>query len=199
MASSKSKQRRPGAAQNQLRIIGGQWRGRKLEFEPSAGLRPTSDRIRETLFNWLAPEIAAARCADLFAGSGALGLEALSRGAAHCDFVDQSAGAARQISKHLRQLDALAHSSCQNCSASQYLNQTKTQLDLVFIDPPFGEGMVQPIAAQLSRSGLLAPAAFIYIETPAREAPAVLPEDWRVHRQKSSGGVSYCLYTTASP
>ena len=85
------------AANSQLRIIGGQWRGRKLTFTPAEGLRPTTDRVRETLFNWLAADIQGARCLDLFAGSGALGLEALSRGAAHCDFVETSVCALRDL------------------------------------------------------------------------------------------------------
>jgi 16S rRNA (guanine966-N2)-methyltransferase len=86
---------------HQVRIIGGQWRGRKLSFTPADGLRPTGDRIRETLFNWLAPTIEGARCVDLFTGSGALGLEALSRGAIHCDFVDSSNATLSQVSDHL--------------------------------------------------------------------------------------------------
>lgn len=197
MASSKSKQRRPGAGPNQLRIIGGQWRSRKLDFEPAPGLRPTSDRIRETLFNWLTPTIIGARCLDLFAGSGALGLEALSRGAAHCDFVDISAGATRQISNHLGKLNALEQGSCYSCQAGHYLNQAQAAIDVVFIDPPFGEGLIQPVAVQLAASGLLAPAALIYIEAPAQEVLGDLPEEWLIHRQKISGGVSYKLYTTA--
>ena len=99
MANSKSERRSRETGQRQLRIIGGQWRSRKLAFQPAEGLRPTADRVRETLFNWLAPEISGANCADLFAGSGALGLEALSRGAAHCDFVDSSAAAVQQIAE----------------------------------------------------------------------------------------------------
>ena len=106
MASSKSTGRAASAGRSQLRIIGGQWRGRKLTFTPAEGLRPTTDRVRETLFNWLAPFIFGARCADLFAGSGALGLEALSRGAAHCDFVDSAKAAGRQIAGHLETLGA---------------------------------------------------------------------------------------------
>ena len=99
---------RRGAKQatSQLRIIGGQWRGRKLPFPDRPGLRPTGDRIRETLFNWLEPHLQTAKCLDLFAGSGALGIEALSRGAAHCDFVDADQEAITAVGHHLNTLDA---------------------------------------------------------------------------------------------
>ena len=140
------------AGPSQLRIIGGQWRGRKLRFDPAPGLRPTTDRIRETLFNWLAPEIHGARCADLFAGSGALGLEALSRGAALCDFVDTSPAALRQLQAHLEVLDALDRGHCHAGPAEQFLAAADSVYDLVFIDPPFGESLVEPTCRQLSDS-----------------------------------------------
>src|SRR5210317_918947 len=99
-----SRSRSRAARQHQVRIIGGKWRGRKLAFSPADGLRPTGDRVRETLFNWLAADIDGARCADLFAGTGALGLEALSRGAAHCDFVDSSPAVIARVGEHLGRL-----------------------------------------------------------------------------------------------
>ena len=192
MASSKSK--RP--SHSQLRIIGGQWRGRKLTFTPAEGLRPTTDRIRETLFNWLAPEVSGARCADLFSGSGALGIEALSRGASHCDFVDSANSAIRQISGHLDTLGAIANGQCHNCPAKQYLAESTEPLDIVFIDPPFTKGLVEPICQQLSDTGLLTPEALIYIETPAQEALTNLPGNWSLHREKQAGGVAYRLFRT---
>jgi 16S rRNA (guanine966-N2)-methyltransferase len=154
--------------QSRLRIIGGQWRGRKLAFSPEQGLRPTTDRIRETLFNWLAPHIHGARCADLFAGSGALGLEALSRGAAHCDFVEPSASALDQIRKHLQSLDALGRANCHRVTAEQFLT--------------------------LAGRRLLSPGALVYVETAANEDTPEVADNWSEHRGKTSGGVTYRLY-----
>ena len=192
MASSKSK--RP--SHSQLRIIGGKWRGRKLTFTPVEGLRPTTDRIRETLFNWLSPAVSGARCADLFSGSGALGLEALSRGASHCDFVDSAKVAIRQISGHLDTLGASGKGQCHSCPAKQYLDDSTEPLDIVFIDPPFTKGLVEPICQQLYNTGLLAPEALIYIETPVEEALTNLPNNWSLHREKQAGAVAYRLFRT---
>ncbi len=183
-----------GQSQSQLRIIGGQWRSRKLAFTPAQGLRPTSDRIRETLFNWLAPSIAGARCADLFAGSGALGLEALSRGASHCDFVDSAPAATAQINAHLSSLDARTRGECHSCQANTYLQKGNQKLDIVFIDPPFGFNLVTPTIDQLVRSQILAPEPFVYIETAKDESLYGIPANWTLHREKTAGGVSYRLY-----
>jgi 16S rRNA (guanine966-N2)-methyltransferase len=198
MASSKSNRLGASAGRSRLRIIGGQWRGRKLTFTPAEGLRPTADRVRETLFNWLAPVISGARCVDLFAGSGALGLEALSRGAAYCDFVDVSKAAGQQIAGHLETLDASERGRCHHCEASEYLLDYDGSLDIVFIDPPFNRGLVLPSCQQLSASRMLAPEAFVYIETPTQEAITELPPGWEIYRQKTAGGVSYRLYTQGS-
>ncbi|MEH6580699.1 MAG: 16S rRNA (guanine(966)-N(2))-methyltransferase RsmD [Halioglobus sp.] len=195
MASSKSK--RQGLSQ--LRIIGGNWRSRKLAFTAEEGLRPTTDRIRETLFNWLAPEIAGAKCADLFAGSGALGLEALSRGAAHCDFVDRSAAVIQQIAGNLATLEASELGYCHHGSWSQYLDASDTPLDIVFIDPPFGKGLTLPTCRALTASKRLSAEAMVYVELSSQEARAHLPEDWAVYRQKTTGGVTYGLYLPPRP
>ena len=191
MASSKSK--RLGTGRGQLRIIGGAWRGRKLSFTPAEGLRPSADRIRETLFNWLAPMIAGARCVDLFAGSGALGLEALSRGAQYCDFVDSSKGAANDITDHLDKLDARDRGVAHLMRADQYLMRASSPPDVVFLDPPFGLNLVEPSAAQLTGTGLLMPGALIYIESPAEEHHQ-LPPGWVEYRRKQAGGVAYGLW-----
>lgn len=190
MARSKNKQPR----QSELRIVGGKWRSRKLGFTPAEGLRPTADRIRETLFNWLAPTIIGARCADLFAGSGALGLEALSRGAAHCDFVDTSKSVQRQILQHLETLGARARGRCFVDSAQDYLNSEKTPVDIAFIDPPFALGMAGPVCRSLSISGLLAREAWVYVETPKADELAGLPANWSLYRDKVAGEVAYRLY-----
>ena len=180
-------------SRSQLRIIGGQWRGRKLAFTPEPGLRPTTDRVRETLFNWLAPDIHGARCLDLFAGSGALGLEALSRGAAHCDFIDTSRAALRQIQSHLDSLGAGDTGHCRPGSAPDFLASATGPWDMVFIDPPFGAGLVEITCALLDRPGLLAPHALIYVETGKSEQPD-FPGSWNLHREKQAGDVCYRLF-----
>jgi 16S rRNA (guanine966-N2)-methyltransferase len=181
------------SSRGQLRIIGGRWRGRKLGFTAQPGLRPTGDRIRETLFNWLAADLPGARCADLFAGSGALGLEALSRGAAHCDFIDLSATAIRDISEHLLRLDALDSARCLAMSADAYIEQQAPRsLDIVFVDPPFGQGIAQATCRVLARSAVLSEAALIYLETGRSETLEPMA-GWRTHREKVAGEVRYQL------
>lgn len=177
-----------------LRIIGGQWRGRKLTFLPTEGLRPTPDRVRETLFNWLAPIVHGGRCLDLFAGSGALGLEALSRGAASCDFVDTTATALRQIEHHLTVLAATSAGHCHGQSADTFLAAAKGSYDIVFMDPPFGQGLLGPCAGALAERDLLARDGLVYIETAVDEALPELPASWSLHREKFAGGVAYRLY-----
>jgi 16S rRNA (guanine966-N2)-methyltransferase len=182
---------------SELRIIGGQWRSRKLAFTPAQGLRPTSDRIRETLFNWLAPALRGARTLDLFAGSGALGLESLSRGASHCDFVDTSRTALSQISQHLNALEASRHGSCHLQRAEQFLhNATGGPYNIVFIDPPFGLELVEQACQLLSKPSILAPQAWIYLETPRDQAPPPVPDSWVLHRDKKAGEVAYRLFLT---
>lgn len=188
--------RSPRGGTSQLRIIGGQWRGRKLGFTPVDGLRPTGDRIRETLFNWLAADIHGARCLDLFAGSGALGLEALSRGAAHCDFVDTAAAGIADIQRHLGTLAATG-GHCHRSSALEFLAQPHPPWDIVFIDPPFGQALVGPACDLLARGSVLAPHALVYIETGLDETLPELPANWELHRDKSSGQVSYRLFVVA--
>ena len=181
-------------ATRQLRIIGGKWRGRKLSFTPADGLRPTTDRVRETLFNWLAPYIHGAHCADLFTGSGALGLEALSRGARHCDFVDTSTVALAQVNKHLAALQASTDGHCHAAPALQFLQGASVPYDIVFIDPPFGRELVQPACQLLAEKQLLAIGALVYVETPATESILDVPPGWTLHRDKTAGGVAYRLF-----
>ncbi|MFV0478203.1 MAG: 16S rRNA (guanine(966)-N(2))-methyltransferase RsmD [Parahaliea sp.] len=178
---------------SQLRIIGGQWRGRKLRFVPASGLRPTTDRVRETLFNWLAPRIHGARCLDLFCGSGALGLEALSRGGAHCDFVDSHNANVQQVQTHLNTLQADAVGHCHTMTAGDFLASTRQSWDIVFIDPPFGQALIEP-ASTLLQIQRLRPDALIYIERGIHEPEPLLPASWQLHRDKRAGEVSYRLY-----
>ncbi len=187
-----------GAGASQLRIIGGQWRGRKLRFTPAEGLRPTGDRVRETLFNWLAADVHGARCLDLFAGSGALGLEALSRGAAHCDFVDTSAPALRDIADHLATLEATDRAQCYRQAAAEFLAKSEGPWDLLFLDPPFGKGLLGSTLDVLEARSALAPGALVYIETGKQETLPPLPTAWDLFREKQAGEVSYRLFVVRS-
>ncbi|HSC67135.1 MAG TPA: 16S rRNA (guanine(966)-N(2))-methyltransferase RsmD [Cellvibrio sp.] len=184
---------------NQLRIIGGQWRGRKLGFPDVDGLRPTGDRIRETLFNWLAPEIHGAHCLDLFAGSGALGLEALSRGAASSLLLEKHPAAARQLISNLQLLQA-ADGRVEQVDSLDWLGrQTPShRFDIVFIDPPFALDLWERIASALEAHAWLSDAAVIYLEAP-RDALLQLPANWQLHRDKQAGQVSYRLYHRHTP
>ena len=176
---------------NQLRIIAGTWRGRKLGFPPVAGLRPTPDRVRETLFNWLGSSVRGARCLDLFAGSGALGLEAASRGAAEVVLVDADPLVARTLREQLRVLDARqVHMVQSNCE--RYLRGAPEVFDLVFLDPPFHRGMLPACVQLLEQGGWLAPAAWIYIEAERALEPP-LPPNWAPYRSKATQQVGYRL------
>lgn len=179
---------------SQLRIIGGQWRGRKLSFPEIEGLRPTGDRIRETLFNWLAPDIQGARVLDLFAGSGALGLEALSRGAERAVLIEKHPQAAANLVSHLKTLSA-ENAKVLSMDALQFLQQGNAgdPYNTVFIDPPFNADLWQPIVELLNQPQWLATNAWIYVETP-RESHWQAPENWHLHRDKMAGQVRYRLF-----
>lgn len=177
-----------------LRIIGGRWRGRKLPFATADGLRPTGDRIRETLFNWLAPQIHGARCLDLFAGSAALGLESLSRGAAYTLMLERNKTAAAQIRANLALLqaetgqlleaDALAHLARGNPGEA---------FDTVFLDPPFDADLWQASIDALNNGNWLSSDAIVYIES-GRQPDYRVPDHWTLHREKTAGRVCYRLY-----
>lgn len=177
-----------------LRIIGGRYRGRKLNFAAVDGLRPTGDRIRETLFNWLAPELPGARCLDLFAGSGALGLEALSRGAGEVLMCEQDKQAAACIANSLTVLGDSGGQLHTGDSLS-FLQQPPQPFDVVFLDPPFGAGLWQAVIDALGP--WLAVDALVYIESETDTAYCV-PASWQLHRDKRAGKVRYCLYRVAS-
>lgn len=187
-----------GRAGNQLRIIGGRWRGRKLGFTPAPGLRPTGDRIRETLFNWLASDIHGAHCLDLFAGSGALGLESLSRGAAYCDFVDTSGQALADIQGHLETLSATDRGHCHQMHAADFLARSPGHWNILFLDPPFGTGLMRVACEALALHATLAPGTMIYVEAGLREPLPALPRSWELYRDKSAGEVRYSLFVVGS-
>ena len=176
---------------NQLRIIAGRWRGRKLSFAPLPGLRPTPDRVRETLFNWLAPVVNGSHCLDLYAGSGALGLEAASRGADRVVMVDHSAEVVQVLHE---QVDILHAEGIQIIQADvqTWLRGASQAFDIVFLDPPFHHDLVPGALALLESNGWLAPDACIYIEA-ERSLQPELPEGWTLYRSKQAGQVGYHL------
>lgn len=174
-----------------VRIIGGSMRGRKLHFSTVDGLRPTLDRIRETVFNWLARDIGQSQCLDLFSGSGALGFEAASRGAERVTMVENSAKVVNDLRSNAQIL------SCSNIqviqsTAIQFLQENKARFDIVFLDPPFGKGMLAEIFDNIKEH--LNPDAVIYVEQ-EKSASAYEPDaDWNVIKLKRAGSFSYGLY-----
>ncbi|MDA9063931.1 16S rRNA (guanine(966)-N(2))-methyltransferase RsmD [Pseudomonadales bacterium] len=179
-----------------VRIIGGNWRSRKVSFAEHAEIRPTPARVRETLFNWLQYHVAGARCLELYAGSGILSLEALSRGAQHVTLVEKS----EPVCRHLRVTYAafttdLSTYECHNTTAREFLEQSAADspYDLIFLDPPFGLGALQDLLPRLVAKQLVADQALVYIESEFAVTQSIIPPDWEIHRQKRAGSVHYCL------
>lgn len=182
----------------QLRIIAGQWRSRQFNFPMAAGLRPTPNRVRETLFNWLAPYVAGAKVLDVFAGSGALFLEALSRGAGSAMALDLNHAAISSLRGHLQTLNC-ENGQLLNTDALGYLEQQPaTPFDLVFLDPPFSQNLLQPACSLLETKGWLAWDAWIYTESENSPSSLGLPGNWRLHREQKAGQVHYALWQRAS-
>ena len=184
---------RRGSKSRVLRIIGGAWRGRRLRFPAAADIRPTPDRVRETLFNWLGGQVIGARCLDLFAGSGALGLEALSRGAARVTFVEQNPEAARALERLLEEWKARG-ASVRVGDALRVLGERPEPFDLVFLDAPFASNLCARAAERLEDGGWLAENARVYVEAPAHEVLPPLPARWALLKTKHAGDVGYHLY-----
>ena len=178
----------------QLRIIGGEWRSRQFSFPMAHGLRPTPNRVRETLFNWLAPYVEGAHVLDCFTGSGALYLEALSRGAGSALALDSNPSAIASLRQILSTL------KCDNgqllqADALRYLQeQPAAPYDLVFLDPPFNQNLLAPACALLEQRGWLAPRAWIYCESETAPSTLGLPGNWRLHREQKAGQVHYSLW-----
>ena len=185
-----------------LRIIGGEWRSRKLSFPEIEGLRPTPDRVRETLFNWLQTSIPGASCLDLFCGSGALGFEALSRGAASVTFVDKAPEVIYHIRHNVNLLKAqqgeVVSSSVIDWLETKQANQ-EARYDVVFLDPPFNKDLITPVITLLESRGLLNEQAFIYIESETHWQPDTIPKNWELYREKHAGQVCYRLYQRFEP
>jgi 16S rRNA (guanine966-N2)-methyltransferase len=186
---------RPSSSPNRLRIIAGRWRGVPIAFPPLPEVRPTPDRVRETLFNWLQPTIVGASCLDLFAGSGALGFEALSRGAQRAVLVDRDL----QLVQHLKATAAKLGAEGVEVVASdalQFLLRPAQRFDVVFLDPPYASNVLSEVCAQLAK-GWLAPEALVYLEASADGGLPALPLSWSLHRSKRAGQVGYHLLRTA--
>jgi 16S rRNA (guanine966-N2)-methyltransferase len=183
---------RHAAAPGRIRIIGGTLRNSRLNVPDLPGLRPTAERVRETLFNWLAPVIAGARCLDLCAGTGALGIEALSRGAASVQFVERDAHAVQALRANLERLKTTG-GQVAAAEAGLFLQGVPQPQDLVFLDPPFAQGLWTTLAQQLEQGGWLSAQAWIYVESSRASVPA-LPLNWRLHREGHAGEVHFALY-----
>ena len=187
------------AAKGEVRIIAGLWRGRKLPVLNAVGLRPTGDRIKETLFNWLMPYIVNADCLDCFAGSGSLGFEALSRQAAQVTFLELDKSVAAQLNKNLQTLQCSAQQArVINQDSLQFLKQPQNRphFDIVFVDPPFRFNLVEQTLSLLVQHNWLKEKALIYVETEKDKKP-LTPENWILLKEKNSGQVSYRLYQAA--
>jgi len=173
-------------------VIGGEWRGRKLRFHTAEGVRPTSDRLRETLFNWLQWDIRGSRCLDLFAGSGALGFEAASRGAASVVMVEINPVCVDQLNQNIEQLLA-GQIEVVHAAAASYLAGNPPPFDIVFVDPPFAEPQIDATCASLEQRGLLAANALVYVETP-RALEYRVAGGWSVLKTSRMGQVQASLY-----
>ena len=178
---------------NSFRLIAGKWRGKRLNLQPNAQLRPTGDRVRETLFNWLSADITNSRCLDLFAGSGSLGFEALSRGADFCDFVETDKLTAQQIRKNYELLELSAKQVAVSLKpALEFLKETNEKpYDIIFLDPPFRLNVIESLLPSLQK--LVAESSLIYFEIEKEAQLPELPENWSVIREKTAGQVRYHL------
>ncbi len=175
-----------------MRIIGGEHRGRQLSFANAQGVRPTPDRVRETLFNWLQSVIRGARCLDLFSGSGILGIESASRGAASVDLVESNLRAAEQIRCCVEDIK-MDKVQVYNLSARCFLKQAKVRYNVIFLDPPYGKGLLESSCRILEENALLTDNAHIYLESERRLTDKDIPDNWEIIRAKNAGQIFYHL------
>ena len=176
-----------------IRIIAGQWKGRKLPVVRVEGLRPTPDRVRETLFNWLQGSLYQARCLDLFAGSGAIGFEALSRGAKQVVMVEKNHKAAQQLSDNIKRLNA-ENAILKNTDAYQYLKSETEPFDIIFLDPPFRKGHLEKVLDQIVKQNLLAENGLIYLEQEAENLLDLTQWKLQIHKQTKAGQLDAFLF-----
>lgn len=184
-------QKQTSKAMGEVRVIAGLWRGRKLSVLNAEGLRPTTDRVKETLFNWLMMDVANARCLDCFAGSGSLGIEALSRQAQAVVFLEKFANAAQQLKKNLASLKT-DKGTVINTDTLTYLSQKNSTepFEIIFIDPPFHHNFVPQVLTLLQQNNWLVENALIYVETEKNHPPLLLAKNWQVIKEKSAGMVT---------
>ena len=181
---------------NSIRLISGRWRGTRLAVLDSIGLRPTTDRVRETVFNWLMHDLAGARCLDLFAGSGSLGFESLSRAAGFVQFVENEKKIATELRLNLARLSVPEiEATVYGGDAIRFLtSQTSNPFDVVFLDPPFQSNLLESVSIQLEKGNWLAPGALIYVEHAATDNRFKAPENWQQKKQSRAGQSLYTLY-----
>ncbi len=185
------------SGRNAVRIIAGAWRGRRVSFPDLPGLRPTPDRVRETVFNWLQHETPGARCLDLFAGSGALGLEALSRGAQEAVFVETAQAAARALVAELARLGGATRGRVVEMGAARFLRGAEESygkpFDITFLDPPFGQNMLAEYIPLLDRGDWVKAGGMVYLESEKSVGVPAIPAHWELLKSKSAGEVGYHL------
>ena len=186
------------ARQNEVRIVGGQWKRSKLPVADLPGLRPTPDRVRETLFNWLGQDLTGWRCLDAFAGSGALGFEAASRGAAEVVLIERERQLVAALNAVKQRLDAV-HLRVENADALAWMACcAPASFELIFIDPPFDAALLEP--ALRAAAPLVVPGGFVYVESGAALEPqGWVPNDLALHRQSRAGAVHFHLLRRADP
>ncbi len=192
MAQAKNRQ-----LSNSVRIIAGDYRSRKLEFPSLDGLRPTADRVRETLFNWLQDSIAGETCLGLFAGSGALGFEALSRNASKVDFIEKDSEAAGAISGNIQRLGT-DRGRVHCTDALRWLaTDEQAEYGLVFLDPPFTQSLLGEAMRKLEESNVMKDGCLVYIEQQADAEWTNIPANWLELKRKKAGSVRYGLFRAA--
>ncbi|KEQ19331.1 16S rRNA (guanine(966)-N(2))-methyltransferase RsmD [Endozoicomonas numazuensis] len=193
MARRPAVKQRPNKGGGQLRIIGGQWRSRKLPVADLSGLRPTSDRVRETLFNWLAPYVLGARVLDCFSGTGALSLESLSRGAKEATLLEAASEASKLLKENLKTLQA-ENATVVRTDSLKWLQQPADQaFDLIFLDPPFRQGLLEETCRLLNTHDYIHSGTLVYIEVEKELSPLPIPSNWSVIKTKTAGQLSYYL------
>ena len=195
MATRQSK-KRSKTGPGRLRIVAGNWRGRRLPVPDLPGLRPTPERVRETLYNWLMHWIPKKHCLDLYAGTGALGFEALSRGAASCTFVERNSDACRLLRQNAATLGAANATVLKADAKTQLAALPENSIDLVFLDPPFEDSGINDLCRRIEQSGILGAGARVYVEQDIDAPPVELPNGWAVFKAGKAGRVRYSLLTT---
>ncbi len=193
------------SSKNDLRIISGMWRSRRLQFIASPKIRPTPDRVRETVFNWLSNDLSGAVCLDLFAGSGALGFEAVSRGAKHSVLIEEDIHIAAMLAKQKEKFEA-TNIEVQNMCALTYLREVNRQFDIIFLDPPFDSDLLEKVMPMIIKQQLLSEDGLLYVESSSRlkgdkvdhhsvgaQSDGIF-KTFKCVREKRAGEVHYALY-----